>query len=50
MDRDFIGECEECDNTTIVLNVHSDDKPEFCSICGRRLEYEEKEDVGLDFC
>jgi hypothetical protein len=40
MDGEYKSECEECDNITVVLNVDSFDQPCFCSICGRRSDYE----------
>ena len=38
--KDYEIECEECDNVSYVA---SEEKPIFCSICGRRAEAEEVE-------
>ena len=38
--KDYEIECEECDNVSYVA---SEEKPIFCSICGRRAEAKEVE-------
>ena len=36
--KDYEIECEECDNISYVA---SEEKPKYCSLCGRRAEPEE---------
>jgi len=36
---EYVMECNECGNTTAVFSY---EPPEFCPICGRRAEAEEK--------
>lgn len=36
---EYVIECNECGNTTAVFTY---ELPEFCPICGRRAEAEEK--------
>lgn len=37
--KEYRIECEECDSESIVLSY---DEPEFCPICGRRTDVEER--------
>ena len=39
--KQYIVECEACSNTTYVEN-ESNDPIEFCPVCGRRAEVEER--------
>jgi hypothetical protein len=36
--KDYEIECEECDNISYIA---SEEKPKYCSLCGRRAEPEE---------
>tara|TARA_B100001173_G_C15621919_1_gene393346 strand:- start:303 stop:443 length:141 start_codon:yes stop_codon:yes gene_type:complete len=42
MGGEYKVECEECDEVTIVL-VDTHEIPCFCSMCGRRNDYEKIE-------
>lgn len=39
--QEYGVDCEECDNSTIVLTY---EEPEFCPLCGRRANVEKAED------
>lgn len=46
MGNEFRIECEECETVSVVM-TDTDEKPEFCPVCGRRADVEDISDLEL---